>query len=172
MTEIPPRGSEAVALTERIHVHMSMHRRGAQGKEGLRRRRHCGQKEVILHRRFHATEGELSDQRARTCRTVILSHAYPAHPEHWDLFCTSQPLRSREVSRNLTKGFVAPSCPVAAPQPQWGNSFIEPPVGLRVLEEAAFTAVIAPAQAGSEGAFTAVVAPAQAGSEAASRTCR
>ena len=71
------------------------------------------------------------------------------------------------MSRTLTKGIVAPSCPVAAPQPQWRSSLAEPPSGVRVLEEAAFPAVVAPAGAGREGAFPAVVAPAGAGWEGA-----
>ena len=54
------------------------------------------------------------------------------------------------MSRTLTKGIVATSCPVAAPQPQWRSSLAEPPSGVRVLEEAAFPAVVAPAGQGGK----------------------
>ena len=69
------------------------------------------------------------------------------------------------MSRTLTKGIIAPSCPVAAPQPQWGSNFVEPRSGVRALEEAAFPAIVASARAGVEGAFPAIVASAWAGAE-------
>ena len=46
---------------------------------------------------------------------------------------------------------MAPSSPFAAWQPLWGSSLTEPRSGVRVLEEAAFTAVIAAALIESSG---------------------